>query len=116
MARGAWYGENNVDLVLGSPASRIDPKQRAVTLANGQIFPYTKLLLATGARPRTIPLSGADLDGVLSDLNLARTSNGSMRTKVSVSASRQALPELRDWTARQRRSAPIPAKRFPPTS
>ncbi|WP_309073050.1 FAD-dependent oxidoreductase [Paenarthrobacter sp.] len=60
-----WYGENDVELLLGSLTSSIDPAGHEVTLANGRRLGYSKLLLATGARPRTIPLPGADLDGVL---------------------------------------------------
>ncbi|MBT2586059.1 FAD-dependent oxidoreductase [Arthrobacter sp. ISL-95] len=60
-----WYGDNNVELVLGGPASRIDPVAHVVTLASGRDLHYSKLLLTTGARPRTIPLEGADLDGVM---------------------------------------------------
>ncbi|BCW63767.1 FAD-dependent oxidoreductase [Paenarthrobacter sp. MSM-2-10-13] len=60
-----WYGENGVELLLESLASRIDPRGHAVALADGRSLHYSKLLLATGARPRTIPLPGADLDGVM---------------------------------------------------
>jgi 3-phenylpropionate/trans-cinnamate dioxygenase ferredoxin reductase subunit len=60
-----WYGDHDVELLLGSPASRIDPDAHVVTLASGRRLHYSKLLLATGARPRTIALEGADLDGVM---------------------------------------------------
>ncbi|ABM06356.1 MULTISPECIES: FAD-dependent oxidoreductase [Micrococcaceae] len=60
-----WYGENDVELLLENPASRIEPADHAAVLADGRSLHYSKLLLATGARPRTIPLPGADLDGVM---------------------------------------------------
>ncbi|MGR0159476.1 NAD(P)/FAD-dependent oxidoreductase [Paenarthrobacter nitroguajacolicus] len=60
-----WYGGNDVELLLDSHVSRINPDGHEVTLATGQNLPYSKLLLATGARPRTIPLPGSDLDGVM---------------------------------------------------
>ncbi|MFK0038941.1 NAD(P)/FAD-dependent oxidoreductase [Paenarthrobacter sp. NPDC090517] len=60
-----WYGENDVELLLGSTVSWIDPAGHEVTLADGRRLSYSKLLLATGSRPRTIQLPGADLDGVM---------------------------------------------------
>jgi len=60
-----WYADNDVELLLGSPASRVDPDAHVVTLAGGRRLHYSKLLLATGARPRTIALEGADLEGVM---------------------------------------------------
>ena len=60
-----WYHENDVELLLGTPATRLDPGGHTVALADGRRLPYSKLLIATGARPRRIPLPGADLDGVM---------------------------------------------------
>ncbi|NWL13396.1 FAD-dependent oxidoreductase [Paenarthrobacter nitroguajacolicus] len=74
---GDWYGENDVELLLGSPVSRIDPDGHLVTLADGRRLGYSKLLLATGARPRTIPLPGVDLDGVM----MFRTLDDSLRLR-----------------------------------
>ena len=61
-----WYDANGVDLRLGVPAAHLDPSARTVGLADGSRLEYASLLLATGARPRTIPLPGSDLDGVTS--------------------------------------------------
>lgn len=74
---GDWYGENDVELLLGSPVSRIYPDGRQVTLADGRRLGYSKLLLATGARPRTLPLPGVDLDGVMT----FRTLDDSLRLR-----------------------------------
>ena len=60
-----WYGTNDVELVLGVSASGLDPRGHTVTLTDDRTLPYSKLLIATGARPRRIPLPGADLDGVM---------------------------------------------------
>src|SRR6478672_3999141 len=60
-----WYAENDVDLRAGVSAAGLDTGARTVTLADGSRLPYTSLLLATGARPRSIPLPGKDLDGVM---------------------------------------------------
>ncbi|CAI3801235.1 NAD(P)/FAD-dependent oxidoreductase [Pseudarthrobacter sp. MM222] len=61
-----WYDENAVELRLGVPATQLDPSARTVGLADGSRLEYASLLLATGARPRSIPLPGNDLDGVSS--------------------------------------------------
>ncbi len=59
-----WYAENGVDLQLGTTVTRIDPAARSVILPDGRALGYSSLLLATGARPRHIPLPGSDLEGV----------------------------------------------------
>lgn len=60
-----WYEENDVELLLGNPASGIDAGSRTVTLKDGRSLDYAKLLIATGAQPRQIPLPGTDLEGVM---------------------------------------------------
>ncbi|MBX6748447.1 MAG: FAD-dependent oxidoreductase [Micromonosporaceae bacterium] len=60
----AWYTENDVTLMLGVRATAIDPAEHVVTLDRGDPLRYDKLLLATGARPRTVPVPGTDLAGV----------------------------------------------------
>ncbi|MFF4773647.1 NAD(P)/FAD-dependent oxidoreductase [Microtetraspora fusca] len=59
-----WYAEHDVRLLLGVAATAVDPVAHEVHLANGRRQPYDKLLLATGATPRPLPVEGADLEGV----------------------------------------------------
>jgi 3-phenylpropionate/trans-cinnamate dioxygenase ferredoxin reductase component len=59
-----WYDEHNVRLRLGEPVTAIDRSAHEVTLADGDRVAYDRLLLATGASPRRLPLQGADADGV----------------------------------------------------
>jgi 3-phenylpropionate/trans-cinnamate dioxygenase ferredoxin reductase subunit len=59
-----WYADKNITLRLGVAAIEIDPVAREVRLADGGRQPYDKLLLATGATPRRLPVPGADLGGV----------------------------------------------------
>ena len=61
----AYYGEHDIDLRLGREVSRLDTGSREVTLDGGETLRYDRLLLATGAEPRRLPIPGADLDGVL---------------------------------------------------
>jgi 3-phenylpropionate/trans-cinnamate dioxygenase ferredoxin reductase subunit len=53
-----WYAGHRVELRLGVAASAIDRASRQVSLADGSVIGYDKLLLATGASPRRLP--GAD--------------------------------------------------------
>ena len=47
-----------IELVLGTEVTAIDRAARAVALADGRSLPYSRLLLATGARPRRLTLPG----------------------------------------------------------
>ncbi|GAA0654598.1 FAD-dependent oxidoreductase [Kitasatospora atroaurantiaca] len=60
-----WYREHDVDLMLGTTATAIDPAAHTVTLADGSRLGYAKLLLATGSAPRRLPVPGADRENVL---------------------------------------------------
>jgi 3-phenylpropionate/trans-cinnamate dioxygenase ferredoxin reductase component len=60
----SWYAEHNIELRLNQTVSRIDREAAQVELADGSRLGYDKLLLATGARPRTLSLPGADAEGV----------------------------------------------------
>ena len=59
-----WYAEQNVELSLGVRAETIDRATQTVSLSNGTTASYNALLLATGSRPRALPLEGAQLEGV----------------------------------------------------
>jgi 3-phenylpropionate/trans-cinnamate dioxygenase ferredoxin reductase component len=60
----AFYDQHRVELKLGRPATRIDRATRQVHLADGEVLPYDRLLLCTGARSRRIASPGAELAGV----------------------------------------------------
>ena len=60
-----FYTASGIYLVLGDPAIRIDRKNRYVELASSRRLPYHQLVLAQGARPRPLRVSGAHLSGVL---------------------------------------------------
>src|SRR4051812_10338535 len=50
-----WYAEHGVGLRLGVAARSLDPARRIVSLADGERLRYSELLIATGARARTLP-------------------------------------------------------------
>ena len=57
---GPWYAENDITLVTGRRATRIDRARKTVALDDGTSLTYGALVLATGARPRLLLLDGAD--------------------------------------------------------
>jgi 3-phenylpropionate/trans-cinnamate dioxygenase ferredoxin reductase subunit len=60
-----WYGMQEVELLLGRPATGLDVPAREVELSDGERLRYDHLVLATGGRARSLP--GADgVPGVLS--------------------------------------------------
>jgi 3-phenylpropionate/trans-cinnamate dioxygenase ferredoxin reductase component len=59
-----YYATHGVDLRLDAPAAAIEPAARRLVLRSGAALPYSKLLIATGARSRRLSLAGADRLGV----------------------------------------------------
>jgi 3-phenylpropionate/trans-cinnamate dioxygenase ferredoxin reductase subunit len=59
-----WYEQNAIQTRFDDPAIAIDLAVRKVTLASGEPVEYADLVIATGARPRTVDLPGASLAGV----------------------------------------------------
>ena len=57
-----FYEENGVTLLAGRRAETVDPEKKTVSLDDGQILSYDKLLVAAGSRPFVPPIKG--LDGV----------------------------------------------------
>jgi 3-phenylpropionate/trans-cinnamate dioxygenase ferredoxin reductase subunit len=60
----SWYAERGVELCLDQVVTRLDRDGQVAHLAGGDEVHYDKLLLATGASPRSLPVPGADADGV----------------------------------------------------
>lgn len=61
----AWYGDNHIELLAGRRAAALNLNQKAVTLDDGTVIRYEKLLLALGAEARRCDVSGSDKRGVL---------------------------------------------------
>ncbi|MDL9981102.1 NAD(P)/FAD-dependent oxidoreductase [Microbacterium sp. ASV49] len=59
-----WYADNGIGLRTGTVATALDPAAHRLELAGGESLGYDAVLLATGASPRRLPISGADLPGV----------------------------------------------------
>ena len=66
-----YFREWGLEPVLGEPVTRVDPAAHAVHLLDGRVIAYDRLLIASGARPRRLGLSGEDLTGVYTLRTLA---------------------------------------------
>jgi 3-phenylpropionate/trans-cinnamate dioxygenase ferredoxin reductase component len=60
-----FYAEQDIELRLGRTAVSLNASADEVALDDGERLRYDRLLLATGAEPRRLPLPGAELDGVV---------------------------------------------------
>ncbi len=58
-----WYAEQEVELILGKLAERLEPEARRLVLAGGEELRYGKVLIATGGEPRRLPFL-ADFENV----------------------------------------------------
>lgn len=66
-----FYEHHDIELRLSERVNRIDRPNNRVELAGGEILGYDHLVLALGARNRTLPLDGTELDGVVGLRTLA---------------------------------------------
>ena len=83
----SFYAEQDVELFLERSAERVLPGERRVELDGGDAVGFEKLLLATGAWPRTLDVSGADLPGVFT----LRTLDHSTRIREAAASARRAV-------------------------
>ena len=86
-----WYQDQNIEVILSTPAKSIDRANRTVELAHGGHLDYDALIIATGSRPRVLPVKGATLHGVhdlrdLSDVERIRPNMIAGRKMVIVGA------------------------------
>jgi 3-phenylpropionate/trans-cinnamate dioxygenase ferredoxin reductase subunit len=79
-----FYREHGVEVLLGTTVTAVTPQERTVT-AGGNLYRFDSLLLATGAGPRRLDVSGADLAGVFN-----------LRTNADAQAIREAAREARE--------------------
>jgi len=80
----SFYKKAAIDLRLKSNVTSIDAGAREVTISDGSVVPYDRLLLATGAEPLRLPIPGgdqphvhtlrslADCEGIIDSANGAR--------------------------------------------
>ena len=81
------YENANVQMKLGTRVGAIDRKAKTVLTDDGETLAYDKLVLATGARVRHLPVPGAELGGVF----YLRDTNDVRAIKSGVTAGKQAV-------------------------
>jgi 3-phenylpropionate/trans-cinnamate dioxygenase ferredoxin reductase component len=59
-----FWAEQKIDILTNAAVTAIDPTRQQVTLADGRVVGFGKLLWATGGTPRRLTCPGADLAGV----------------------------------------------------
>lgn len=74
----AFYTQHDIDVITDDGVVDVDRGAGTVTTRSGKSLPFGRLLMATGARPRRLPIAGGDLDGVvtLRTLDDSRRLNG----------------------------------------
>jgi len=65
-----FYEKNNIRTILGRKATALDGTAHTVTLDDGTVIGWEKLLLATGGTPIIPPMPGVDLNGVFNFITL----------------------------------------------
>lgn len=78
-----FYRENRIRFLAGDRVVRVIPRQRRVQLEKGGGIGYDRLLIASGAAPRRLPVPGGDLDGVVYLRTLAQAEEIKERGKRS---------------------------------
>jgi 3-phenylpropionate/trans-cinnamate dioxygenase ferredoxin reductase component len=82
-----FYAEHHVQLHTGRSVSAIERRAQRVRLDDGNTLAYDALVLATGSRPRPLPVPGAQLPGV----HLLRTLGDADRIRAEAAAGGRAV-------------------------
>lgn len=56
-----FYDKNQIDVVMRTAVTGIQPEEKTVTDDKGNIVEYNRLLITTGGNPRKLPIDGGDL-------------------------------------------------------
>jgi p-cumate 2,3-dioxygenase ferredoxin reductase component len=75
-----WTDILDVRLETGSPVTHCDADRRTVATANGRVFAFDRLLIATGTRPRRL----AQLENLGLDVQYLRNVEDSLRFRKSI--------------------------------
>ncbi|MCF8067363.1 MAG: FAD-dependent oxidoreductase [Desulfobacterales bacterium] len=71
----AFYRKNNIKLLQGKRAEKLDTENRMVNLEDGTSVRYDKLLIATGSSPKKLNISDETLPGIFTLKTLADADN-----------------------------------------
>ncbi len=59
-----FYREQGIEIRLKTEVASVDPKRKELELRSGEKVGFEKLIIATGARPRTLTIPGASLRNI----------------------------------------------------
>ena len=82
-----YYTQNNIEVISGMRATKVDSAARSATLGEGRMLGYEKLLLATGGRAWRLPIPGNDLPKVFT----LRTIEDADRIREAAGSGKRAL-------------------------
>ena len=82
----SFYAESKIDLHLATAVADIDTANRTVKTVDGRIFPFDRLLIATGAEPVRLPIPGADQPHVFTLRSFADSRTIAERARTAKSA------------------------------
>ena len=60
----SFYEDHGIEVWTGRKVMRIDPEEQTIELNDGTAVEYDAALLATGGRPRQLPIPGTELENV----------------------------------------------------
>ncbi|WP_103350220.1 NAD(P)/FAD-dependent oxidoreductase [Amycolatopsis sp. CA-128772] len=88
-----FYAEKDISFGSGVTATRIEPGARLVVDDAGGEHPYDRLVLATGSRPRQLPVPGGDLPG----LHTLRTLDDALKLRSAFKAAERVVIVGAGW-------------------
>lgn len=97
----SWYADNDVRLLLSTSATAVDTGAHLVQLDDGSAVAYSRLLLATGSRPRTLTIPGANA----SNVQTLRTIDDSNRLREAIASSGHIVVIGAGWIGLEAASA-----------
>lgn len=81
------YEMASVECMIGRQVTTINSLEKMVVMDDGETLTYDKLVLCTGARPRELPIEGADLPNVF----YLRNADDVLAIKAKVAAGKKAV-------------------------
>lgn len=87
LRHAAFYAEQRVEMRTGRRVTHIDRDRRCLHLDDGSLQAYDALVIATGSRPRSLPLTGVDAPGV----HVLRTMADADALRIEAAVGKQAV-------------------------
>lgn len=92
-----FYAANEIDLRRGIQVTEVRPDEHVVVDAAGDKQPFDRLLLATGSRPRRLPVPGAESDAAPDGLYYLRTLDDALALRGALTAGARVVIVGAGW-------------------